>query len=98
MATVFSTLTAWLNMLAGFPMRKMAFVVPEGMGLVPGLLETAISEARGDKKVTKWIKLLLQRGRVAISLTEIPRSCLKSFWMNSRCRALWPQYQGLWMT
>ena len=38
-----------------FPMRKMALVFPEGMGMVPGLLEATISEANGDGKVTKWI-------------------------------------------
>ena len=53
MATVFSTLTAWLNMLAVFPKRKTALVVSEGMRLVPGLLETATSEAKGVGKVTK---------------------------------------------
>ena len=75
-------------------MRKTALVVPEGMGSVPGLLETAMSEAKGDGKVTKWMKLLLQRGRVAISLTGTPRSDTKSFWMNSRCRALMASVSG----
>lgn len=58
MATVFSTLTSWFNALAGFPIRKTALLVPEGMGLVPAcLLETSFSVANGDEKVTKWMKL-----------------------------------------
>lgn len=45
-ATVFSTLAVWLNILSGFSMRKTALVVPEEIGLMPGLLETATSEAK----------------------------------------------------
>lgn len=52
-AIVFSTLIAWLNMLAGFPMRNTALVVPERMGSVPGLVDTVTSELRGDEKDKK---------------------------------------------
>ena len=75
-------------------MRKTALIVPDGIALVPGLSETALSESKADRKVTKWMKLLLQRGRVVISLTGVLRSDPKSSRMNSRCKALIASVSG----
>ena len=75
-------------------MRKTALIVPEGMALVPGLSETTLSELKADRKVTKWMKLLLQRGRVVISLTGTLRLDSKSSRMNSRCSALIASVSG----
>lgn len=94
MATVFSDLTAWLNMAAGLPMRNTARVVPVGMGVVPGAVEIWVSEGMGWGKVTKWMKLLLHRGRVVMSEMGMLRSWVRSCMMKVRCSALMASASG----